>query len=101
MIYCGGGFLHRGFGFVEVCNRYDVNDFLLRSYWITDISWSSDGLLLACMTRRGCLFLLTRFGQPMTLVVAPDTSTAFGVDGQRLSATEGQGHLTHYPIPVG
>ena len=32
------------------------------------MSWVADGLFLACMTKRGCLLILPRFGQPIKLV---------------------------------
>lgn len=41
---------------------------LPRTYWIADMMWTADGLLLACMTKRGSLMILPRFGQPMQLV---------------------------------
>ena len=44
------------------------------------MSWSSDGLFLACTTGRGSLILLSRFGQPLSLVVAP--AWTVGVDGR-------------------
>ena len=32
------------------------------------MAWSADGLFVACMTKRGCLLLLPRFGPPLRLV---------------------------------
>ena len=39
-----------------------------RSYWVSDMAWLADGLLLACMTKRGSLVILSRFGRPLKLV---------------------------------
>ena len=32
--------------------------------------WTADGLLLVCMTRRGCLVVLPRFGPPLRLITS-------------------------------
>lgn len=39
-----------------------------RTFWIADMSWTSDGLLLVCITKRGGMFILPRFGPPITLI---------------------------------
>ncbi|KAM9331016.1 ciliogenesis and planar polarity effector 1 [Gastrophryne carolinensis] len=39
----------------------------LRSYWVGDMSWTADGLFLACMLKRGSFLLLTRLGELLTL----------------------------------
>jgi hypothetical protein len=36
-------------------------------WWVNDMQWSSDCLFLACVTRRGALAVLTRFGEPIFL----------------------------------
>lgn len=41
---------------------------LYRTFWITSLAWSGDGLLLAAMTCRGSLLLMPRFGPPLKLV---------------------------------
>ena len=35
---------------------------------MSDMAWLADGLLLACITKRGSLVVLPRFGQPLKLV---------------------------------
>ncbi|XP_044287142.1 ciliogenesis and planar polarity effector 1 isoform X3 [Varanus komodoensis] len=40
----------------------------IRSYWIADMSWTSDSLFLACMLKRGSLILTTCLGELLTLV---------------------------------
>lgn len=42
--------------------------FILRTYWIVEMSWTADGLLLACITKRGCLLIIPRFGQALRLI---------------------------------
>ena len=39
-----------------------------RTYWIASMSWTADGLFLACMTKRGCLVIFPRLGQPLKLI---------------------------------
>uniref|UniRef100_A0A8C4NBJ6 Uncharacterized protein n=1 Tax=Eptatretus burgeri TaxID=7764 RepID=A0A8C4NBJ6_EPTBU len=39
----------------------------ITSYWVGDVVWSCDGVLLACMLRRGALLLLSRLGEPLIL----------------------------------
>ncbi|XP_058163910.1 ciliogenesis and planar polarity effector 1 isoform X2 [Dasypus novemcinctus] len=41
---------------------------LIRSYWVGDISWTHDSLLLGCMLKRGSLILLTCQGELLTLI---------------------------------
>ena len=43
-------------------------EYCYRTYWITSLAWSGDGLFLAAMTRRGCLVVLPRFGHPLKLI---------------------------------
>ena len=47
-----------------------VHVHVYRTFWITSVAWSADGLLLACMTCRGCLIVLPRFGPPLKLVTS-------------------------------
>ncbi|KAJ0057135.1 hypothetical protein NL108_002064, partial [Boleophthalmus pectinirostris] len=39
----------------------------IRSYWVGCVSWSADGLLLACVLKRGSLLILARLGGILTL----------------------------------
>ncbi|XP_076973098.1 ciliogenesis and planar polarity effector 1 isoform X3 [Tamandua tetradactyla] len=41
---------------------------LIRSYWIGDISWTYDSLLLGCILKRGSLVLLTCQGELLKLI---------------------------------
>ncbi|XP_037655286.1 ciliogenesis and planar polarity effector 1 isoform X3 [Choloepus didactylus] len=41
---------------------------LIRSYWVGDISWTHDSLLLGCMLKRGSLVLLSCLGELLTLI---------------------------------
>ncbi|DAA17847.1 TPA: hypothetical protein BOS_19855 [Bos taurus] len=41
---------------------------LVRSYWVGDVSWTHDSLLLACVLKRGSLVLLTCHGELLTLI---------------------------------
>ncbi|XP_070599532.1 ciliogenesis and planar polarity effector 1 [Erythrolamprus reginae] len=41
---------------------------LIRSYWISDMSWTPDSLFLVCMLKRGSLIIMTCLGELMTLV---------------------------------
>ncbi|KAM7076508.1 ciliogenesis and planar polarity effector 1 isoform 1-T3 [Ciconia maguari] len=49
----------------------------IRSYWVGDMTWTSDSLFLACMLKRGSLVLLTRMGELLT-VVTSGCSVEFG-----------------------
>ncbi len=56
-----------------VCTRYNIRIMCThvcchcRTYWIADMAWTADGLLLVCVTRRGSLMILPRYGQPLKL----------------------------------
>ncbi|XP_072448988.1 ciliogenesis and planar polarity effector 1 isoform X5 [Chiloscyllium punctatum] len=39
----------------------------LRSYWVGAVSWTHDGLFLACMLQRGALLLLSRLGELLSI----------------------------------
>uniref|UniRef100_UPI00398E864E ciliogenesis and planar polarity effector 1 n=1 Tax=Pristiophorus japonicus TaxID=55135 RepID=UPI00398E864E len=39
----------------------------IRSYWVGEVSWTHDGLFLACMLKRGALLLLSRLGEMVTI----------------------------------
>ncbi|XP_026569559.1 ciliogenesis and planar polarity effector 1 [Pseudonaja textilis] len=41
---------------------------LIRSYWISDMSWTPDSLFLVCMLKRGSLIIMTCLGELMTLI---------------------------------
>ncbi|XP_077593889.1 ciliogenesis and planar polarity effector 1 [Stigmatopora nigra] len=41
-----------------------------RSYWVGSISWSHDGLFLACVLKRGALLVLARLGGLLTLTTS-------------------------------
>ena len=43
---------------------------MYRSWWVSSLGWSGDGVLLAAMTNRGSLLLLPRFGPPLTLIAS-------------------------------
>ncbi|KAF7244025.1 Ciliogenesis and planar polarity effector 1 [Varanus komodoensis] len=45
-----------------------VSEIKIKSYWIADMSWTSDSLFLACMLKRGSLILTTCLGELLTLV---------------------------------
>uniref|UniRef100_A0A8B9J1Q9 Ciliogenesis and planar polarity effector 1 n=1 Tax=Amazona collaria TaxID=241587 RepID=A0A8B9J1Q9_9PSIT len=49
----------------------------IRSYWVGDMSWTSDSLFLACMLKRGSLILLTCMGELLTLITS-GCSVEFG-----------------------
>ncbi|XP_013396199.1 protein JBTS17 isoform X2 [Lingula anatina] len=38
-----------------------------RSYWISDLKWTSDDLFVVCMTKQGFLCVLSRLGEPVHL----------------------------------
>jgi hypothetical protein len=65
--------------FMDMLNEVSVSspvypksneDMTGRTFWVTSLEWSGDGLLLAAMTRRGCLLLLPRFGPPLRLIAS-------------------------------
>ncbi|XP_032874730.1 ciliogenesis and planar polarity effector 1-like [Amblyraja radiata] len=41
-----------------------------RSYWVAGVSWTPDGLFLACMLQRGALLMLSRLGELVTLTTS-------------------------------
>ena len=41
--------------------------FTFRSWWITDMAWTRDSLLVVCITRRGSVCILTKLGEPMEI----------------------------------
>uniref|UniRef100_A0A8B9BDT8 Ciliosis and planar polarity effector complex subunit 1 n=1 Tax=Anser brachyrhynchus TaxID=132585 RepID=A0A8B9BDT8_9AVES len=49
----------------------------IRSYWVSDMSWTADSLFLACMLKRGSLILLTCMGELLTLITS-GCSVEFG-----------------------
>lgn len=49
----------------------------IRSYWVSDMSWTPDSLFLACILKRGALVLLTRMGDLLSLVTS-GCSVEFG-----------------------
>ncbi|XP_069771549.1 uncharacterized protein cplane1 [Narcine bancroftii] len=42
----------------------------IRSYWVGGVSWTQDGLFLACVLRRGALLLLSRLGELVTITTS-------------------------------
>ncbi|XP_032879284.1 ciliogenesis and planar polarity effector 1-like [Amblyraja radiata] len=48
-----------------------------RSYWVAGVSWTPDGLFLACMLKRGALLMLSRLGELVTLTTS-GCSVEFG-----------------------
>ncbi|XP_078391865.1 ciliogenesis and planar polarity effector 1 [Cetorhinus maximus] len=49
------------------CNGQPVPVRFLRSYWVGAVSWTHDGLFLACMLKRGALLLMSRLGELVTI----------------------------------
>ena len=54
------------FSFLKITS-YTIID-LYRTFWIADMAWTSDGLFLVCVTKRGSLAILPRFGPPIKLI---------------------------------
>uniref|UniRef100_A0ABM5FU50 Ciliogenesis and planar polarity effector 1 isoform X1 n=1 Tax=Pogona vitticeps TaxID=103695 RepID=A0ABM5FU50_9SAUR len=48
--------------------NHKISSKLVRSYWIADMTWTTDSLFLACMLKRGSLILMTCLGELLTLV---------------------------------
>ncbi|CAI5787672.1 Hypothetical predicted protein [Podarcis lilfordi] len=48
--------------------KHKIQSKFIRSYWISDMSWTHDSLFLACMLKRGSLILMTCLGELLTLV---------------------------------
>jgi len=42
---------------------------LYRSYWVVDMQWTHDDVLLAVITARGCVSLVPRLGEPVLIEV--------------------------------
>ena len=38
-----------------------------RSWWIADMAWTRDSLLVLCITRRGSVAVLTKLGEPLEI----------------------------------
>ncbi|XP_030005045.1 ciliogenesis and planar polarity effector 1 [Sphaeramia orbicularis] len=47
--------------------KKDIPSKYIRSYWVGSVSWSADGLFLACVLKRGSLLMLPRLGGLLTL----------------------------------
>ncbi|XP_078240608.1 ciliogenesis and planar polarity effector 1 isoform X7 [Pogona vitticeps] len=48
--------------------NHKISSKVVRSYWIADMTWTTDSLFLACMLKRGSLILMTCLGELLTLV---------------------------------
>nr|XP_034956443.1 ciliogenesis and planar polarity effector 1 isoform X2 [Zootoca vivipara] len=48
--------------------KHKIQSKFIRSYWISDMSWTHDSLFLACMLKRGSLVLMNCLGELLTLV---------------------------------
>ncbi|XP_061731707.1 ciliogenesis and planar polarity effector 1 isoform X1 [Nerophis ophidion] len=57
------------------CKSEAIPSKYVRSYWVSGLSWSHDGLFLACVLKRGALLILARLGRLLSL-----TSTGCKVD---------------------
>ncbi|MEQ2199663.1 hypothetical protein XENOCAPTIV_007562 [Xenoophorus captivus] len=55
--------------------KMDIPSKYVRSYWISSVSWSAEGLFFACVLKRGSLLMLARLGGLLTL-----TSSGCNVD---------------------
>lgn len=40
---------------------------ICRSWWIADMAWTRDSLLVLCITRRGSVAVLTKLGEPLEI----------------------------------
>lgn len=40
---------------------------IVRSWWVADMSWTRDSLLVLCITRRGSVAILSKLGEPMEI----------------------------------
>ncbi|XP_077398572.1 ciliogenesis and planar polarity effector 1 isoform X2 [Vanacampus margaritifer] len=49
------------------CKTEQIPSKYTRSYWVGSVSWSHDGLFLACVLKRGALLVLARLGGLLTL----------------------------------
>ncbi|XP_077479688.1 ciliogenesis and planar polarity effector 1 [Stigmatopora argus] len=52
------------------CKTEHIPSKYTRSYWVGSISWSHDGLFLACVLKRGALLVLARLGGLLTLTTS-------------------------------
>ncbi|XP_057675157.1 ciliogenesis and planar polarity effector 1 isoform X1 [Corythoichthys intestinalis] len=59
------------------CKTKDIPSKHTRSFWVGSISWSHDGLFLACVLKRGALLILARVGGLLTLT-SSGCQTDFG-----------------------
>nr|XP_057917617.1 ciliogenesis and planar polarity effector 1 isoform X2 [Doryrhamphus excisus] len=57
------------------CKAEEIPSKYIRSYWVGSLSWSHDGLFLACVLKRGALLILARLGGLLSL-----TSSGCNVD---------------------
>ncbi|XP_023193921.1 protein JBTS17 isoform X1 [Xiphophorus maculatus] len=55
--------------------KLDIPSKYVRSYWVSSVSWSAEGLFFACVLKRGSLLVLARLGGLLTL-----TSSGCNVD---------------------
>uniref|UniRef100_A0A3Q2PYX9 Uncharacterized protein n=1 Tax=Fundulus heteroclitus TaxID=8078 RepID=A0A3Q2PYX9_FUNHE len=55
--------------------KMDIPSKYVRSYWVSSVSWSAEGLFFACVLKRGSLLMLARLGGLLTL-----TSSGCNVD---------------------
>uniref|UniRef100_A0A087YPH0 Ciliogenesis and planar polarity effector 1 n=1 Tax=Poecilia formosa TaxID=48698 RepID=A0A087YPH0_POEFO len=55
--------------------KLDIPSKYVRSYWVSCVSWSAEGLFFACVLKRGSLLVLARLGGLLTL-----TSSGCNVD---------------------
>ncbi|KAM4720370.1 ciliogenesis and planar polarity effector 1 isoform 2-T3 [Anableps anableps] len=55
--------------------KMDIPSKYVRSYWVSSVSWSAEGLFLACVLKRGSLLMLARLSGLLTL-----TSSGCNVD---------------------
>jgi hypothetical protein len=47
----------------------------IRTWWVSDLAWTTDSLLLIGITRNGALFITTKVGEPIKLI-----TTGYGMD---------------------
>ncbi|KAL5022909.1 hypothetical protein ScPMuIL_002064 [Solemya velum] len=49
------------------CGQQNVDQACGRLHWVTDLTWTSDGLFVACMLSSGSVCVLSRLGGPLVL----------------------------------
>ena len=54
--------------YLKTVNHPTLPELVHRTFWVSDMAWTADGLLLVCMTKRGSLMILPRFGPPLRLI---------------------------------